>query len=147
MAKDNEDVYVECGPMSSEKTEADPKLKNDMPDVMSEGVAKVIKKTKGIKTQKPKDKKEKGYAISGTLTKLTKEPKGKEALLTCEVNMVLTEWPSGKMVTASLTGRAKTNVPVDQTDKQLRGDAEACVAAAASGATKTALDHVLSQAK
>jgi hypothetical protein len=147
MANPAKDIYVEVGNMSSEETEADPKLKKEMPGVMKAAAEDLIKKTKGITSTKPKDKKAKAYAISGTLTKLKKEPKGKEALLSCAVNMVLTEWPSGKMVTGRLDGSAKTKVPADQSEKQLRGDADACVAAAVSGAIETALNYILSADK
>jgi hypothetical protein len=147
MAKPKKDIYVEVGQMSSAETEADPKLKKEMPAVMKEAAADLIKKTKGITSTKPNDKKDKAYAIAGTLTGLKKEPKGKEAVLSCAVSMVLTEWPSGKMVTGRLEGSAKTNVPTEQSEKQLKGVAEACVAAAVSGATESALSYILSENK
>jgi hypothetical protein len=142
MGKDA-DVYFEIGKMNSKKTDADPGLEKDVPDWMETAANKAVKSKKGVTSKEPKDKKEGGYIFSGTLEKLTKEPKGSEAEMACALNMVLLGWPKKNLLSASITQSARMNVSLDQNEKQLAKDAEFLVADATTKITEKTIDYVL----
>jgi hypothetical protein len=142
MGKDEEDIYVEVGDMHSEKFDLIPKFEKDVPDIMSKAATKTLKASKGIKSQKPKGKEEKAYKIGGTLSKLVKKDKGNAAELSCEVEMVITDWHKGTLVSGRLLGKAKIGISADASEKDLRGDAAACVDGATAGAIKTAVEWI-----
>ncbi len=139
------DKYLKIEKMKSDKTDADPNLQKDVPDIMKKAAIEAVSGSKGVTPDEPKNQNGKGYVISGTLTKLTRETKGKQDIYTCVVNMVLAEWPSGKLVAGKLEGKTKVAAQSGATVKQAKKDAEACVAEATKGATITAIDWIITQ--
>jgi hypothetical protein len=144
-SKAKSDAYLKVEKMRSDKTEADPKLQKDAPDIMAKAAREAIASAKGITTVEPKEDGAKGYTISGNLTKLTKETKGNDDIYSCVVSMVLAEWPTDKILAAKLEGKTKVSAQAGASEKRARKDAEACIAGATQGAVETAIKWINSQ--
>jgi hypothetical protein len=123
---------IRIGDMESDKVEFDAKLLKDITKIMKSSAEGAVKSTSGFELDGSNDKNAKGYAISGRLTQLKKEVKGKDQITSCVVSFILTELPQQKLVAGNYQGTAKVKSQPSDKPKDLKEDAEACVA----GATK-----------
>ena len=83
-----------------------------------------------------------GYTIEGTLTKLSKETKGRDDIYACVVVLSLIEWPKPFLV-GRFHGKTKSSVQTGLSEKQARKEAEACVVGAVTVAVNDTLAEVI----
>jgi hypothetical protein len=122
-------IKIKIGDMESDKVEFDAKLLKDITKIMKSSAEGAVKGSSDFELD---GKAAKGYAISGRLTQLKKEVKGKDQITSCTVTFILAELPQQKILSGKYEGTAKVKSQPSDNPKDLKGDAEACV----EGATK-----------
>lgn len=130
------DIYVEIAAMAAKKSDLKVKL-TKLPAIMSKAAADYFKKESGFTTKKPKDKNDPAFKVSGNVTSLKKQKKGKNELIMCTVSFVLSRLSDDALASGKLEGIGGVSASND-----LQGDAEFAVATATKEAGKVAVKQM-----
>jgi hypothetical protein len=133
---------IKIGDMECDKVEFDAKLLKDITKIMKSSAEAAVKGTSGFELDGRDEKAGKGYSISGRLTQLKKEVKGKDQITSCVVTLYLAERPDRKMISGNYQGTAKAKSQPSDNPKDLKADAEACVAGATKDGVLTGLKKI-----